>query len=102
MEHLIQLSIAMDDETIKRQAMEAASKHVAEELTNEVFNISYYGRKEGLSKYAKDILMEVVTQYKDDIIAEASRLVAESIKKSKKYKEMMKDFLPEMMAEYGA
>lgn len=100
MEHLIQLSIAMDDESIKKQAMEVASKHIAKELTNEVFSVNYCGRKEGLSEYAKGILMEVVTQYKDDIIAEASRLVAESIKKSKKYKEMMKD-LPEMTAEYG-
>ena len=100
MEHLIQISIAMDDETIAKQAIEIASKNVAKEITEQIFQVNYYDRIEGFSGHAKGVIAEVMESYKDKIIAEASRMVADSIKKSKKYKDLVKD-LPDSVEGSG-
>ena len=89
MEHIIQFGIGIDDERIKNSIEEAAVKEVVRDLKGAILNRGYYGAKDDLGEKTKEIVREVVEGYKDEIVERAAQIVADSIKRSKKYKEVV-------------
>ena len=89
MEHIIQFGIGIDDERIKNSIEDAAVKEVVRDLKGAILNRGYYGAKDDLGEKTKEIVKEVVEGYKDEIVERAAQIVAESIKRSKKYKEVV-------------
>lgn len=89
MEHIIQFGITIDDERIKNAVEESAVKEVAKDLKNAILTPGYYGRSDDLGEKTKEIVKEVVEGHKDEIVECAAQIVAESIKRSKKYKEVV-------------
>ena len=89
MEHILQFGISIDDEMIKRNVEEKATEMVANDLKKEIIKQNYYGNSMGLSSETERIIRDVMEQYKDEIIEGAVQRVAESIKRSKKYKEVL-------------
>lgn len=89
MEHIIQFGIGIDDERIKNSIEDAAVKEVAKDLKNAILTPGYYGRSGDLGEKTQEIVKEVIEGYKDEIVERAAQIVAETIKRSKKYKEVV-------------
>lgn len=89
MEHILQFGVTIDDDAIQKKVMQNASIEITKELKNELFYFRY-GDPSGLKPEVVDIIKGVIEQNKDEIIKLAAHEVAETMKRSKKYKEIMK------------
>lgn len=89
MEHIIQFGIGIDDERIKNAIEKSAVKEIVEDLKSVILIPGRYGSNGDLGEKTKKIVKEVVEGYKDEIVERAAQIVAESIKRSKKYKEVV-------------
>lgn len=92
MEHIIQLSVSVDDQTIERKATEYASKMVAEEVMKAVHRNYYNGQvdkndKTPLKTMIEDAITNMLTEYKDFVLERAAVLLAEKLSRSKAAKE---------------
>lgn len=99
MEHILQFAISIDDQGIKDSIEESARNKLSTELKNEVKNKIIRDNGWGSSTFTdagEKIIKDVMEQYKDDIIQKAAELVADAIKKSKKYREALADIVEEM------
>lgn len=92
MEHIVQFGINIDDETIRKVIERRASEDVLDEIKCDIENrvINGYG---GLSCIAEDIINKILENRKDEIIEKASVIVADSVKRSKKYRNMLADIM---------
>lgn len=93
MEHILQFGINIDDNAIIKRINESAEKQVIDNITNEVKRIiyarSYYGN--GINEHDNTPLKnmvsrkidEVITENKDVIIAEAGRILADRLSRTK-------------------
>ena len=91
MEHVVQFGVNIDDEKIQQAVIGAATKQVEEKLSHELFNYYYRSSQiQGLSEYTQELVKKKLDDWKDEIIAGAIKVVAESIKNTKKYKEAVK------------
>ena len=90
MEHILQFAINIDDETIKSRIEKSATDKMVDELTKDVRD-SIFSRwsNSGFSPAAERIIKKVLEDNKEEIIKNASKMVAESIKRSKKYKDAL-------------
>lgn len=88
MEHIVQFGISIDDEAIRQSVEQSAKNKVVSELKSEIKSklITSWG---DLSPIAKDIITEVLEDNKDEILQKASAMVADSMKRSKKYREAL-------------
>ena len=90
MEHILQFAINIDDETIKSRIEKSATDKMVDELTKDVRDsIFSRGSNSGFSPAAERIIKKVLEDNKEEIIKNASKMVAESIKRSKKYKDAL-------------
>ena len=91
MEHIIQFGITIDDDAIKKNIEKNAVDKLVEELKKEVMKELFTGSSwsRELSYKAKEILKSVMDECKEQIIAEATDYLVETIKRSKKYKEAL-------------
>lgn len=87
MEHIIQIGVAVDDDRIEKAVIESATKAITKEMCEHIF--SYYGSS--LTDTAEEIVRGCINEWKPEIIEKAAELVAESIKRSKAYKEKVKE-----------
>ena len=88
MEHIIQFGITIDDERIRSSVESAAVKELAEDLKAQIFSINRWtGDINGFNAVVEDIVRNMFSEHKDEIIRMAAELVAESMKRTKKYKE---------------
>lgn len=100
MEHIVQFGITIDDDAIKKNLESAAVKEVVKELKQQIFSSSYWGGNvDGLSYNAEQLVKDLFIEYKDVIIEEAAKIVADSIKRSKKYKAALAQITEEMADE---
>lgn len=100
MEHIVQFGITIDDDAIKRNLESIAAREITKELKEQIFNYnSWNDRTIGLSGYAEQLVRDFFIEYKDTIIEEAAKIVADSIKRSKKYKEALAKVTEEMLDE---
>lgn len=91
MEHIIQFGITIDDEVIKQNIERSARDKLVEDLKKEVMKELFTGSgwNRELSYKAKEILKSVMDECKEQILADATDQLVETIKRSKKYKEAL-------------
>ena len=90
MEHIIQFGITIDDDAIKKNIERSAETKLVEDLKRDIRDTVFGGKwSSGLSYKVEDVIRETVTQYKDEIIKNATDQLVESMKRSKKYKEAL-------------
>lgn len=93
-EHLIPITISVDDETIEKKAMEYASKLVAEEVMKATHIVSWSGSVNTkdfspvLNMVEKEV-KTIITKHEDEIVTEAIKVVADKLCKTKKCKELL-------------
>ena len=96
MEHIIQFGITIDDDTIKKRVENAAVKEIAEDLRNQIFATNTWnGAIRGFNDATESIVKNVFAEYKDEIIRLAAEMVADSMKRSKIYKEKLREITNE-------
>ena len=97
MEHLIQMTINVDDkkivESIERNAEKTITENLDKEVKKIIFNFEndWYGNGQirGVSDWTEDRLNEFLEKHKDQIIDLASDKLADKMYKSKKVREVM-------------
>lgn len=97
MEHLIQMTINVDDkkivESIERNAEKTITENLDKEVKKIIFNFEndWYGNGwiRGVSDWTEDRLNEFLEKHKDKIIDLASDKLADKMYKSKKMREVM-------------
>ena len=98
MEHIIQFGITIDDDAIKRNIEESATKTVVTELKNaviaQIFDTNTWSRS--LSATAQKIIKDAFLEHQDEIIKEATAQLVDSMRRSKKYKEALANALEEV------
>ena len=104
MEHIFNIAINMDDETIKRQVAEKAEKEIMANLQREVGRVIFerdsysyrYNNSKGynenhLSDWAKMQFDNFLKNHKDEIIAGATKELADRLARSKAGKAILTD-----------
>lgn len=89
MEHILQFGISIDDDKIEKAVIEAATREAKNELKRKMFADVGWDAK--LSYTAERIVKESIAGWKDEIIELAAAQVAETIKRSKAYREKVKE-----------
>ena len=89
MEHVIQLGINIDDEAIKKAVVADASRKISEELRQQIFSVGYGGSVRGLSDYSEILVKDVMEANKEEIIKRTAELLADSLRRSKKFRDAM-------------
>ena len=87
MEHILQFAVSIDDDRIEKIAIDKASEMFLNEFKEKIYDGRYYG----FSNETKAVIREAVNEYRDQIIKEASRMVADSIRRSNQYKALVGD-----------
>ena len=96
MEHILQFGISIDDESIKSSVESAAVKQLAQDLREQIFVTNHWnGNINGLNTLTEDIVKDVFAEHKDEIIRLAAEMVADSMKRSKVYKEKLREITNE-------
>lgn len=95
MEHILQFAINIDDDTIKKNIEAKAEKQIIDQLAINVKS-SIVNKWGSLTSVAETTIRDVMEEHKDEIIKLAADSVAESIKRSKKYREALANIVEEM------
>lgn len=95
MEHILQFAINIDDNTIKQNIEAKAEKQVIEQLVKDVKS-SIIDKWGSLTFTSENIIRTVMEEHKDEIIKLAADNVAESMKRSKKYREALANIVEEI------
>lgn len=95
MEHILQFGVNIDDDAIRKTVEAKVTTEIKSEIKRSVRNklINTWG---DFTPNMRDIIREVVEEYKDEIISRASEDVANSMKRSKKYKEALASIVEEI------
>lgn len=95
MEHILQFGINIDDDAIikavENRVTDEAKTEIKQSVKDKLFNT--WG---DLTYTTREIIKEVLDEYKEEIISRASEDVANSMKRSKKYKEALASIVEEM------
>ena len=100
MEHILQFAVSIDDDGIKKRIEESAKKQITEDISKDIKKTiinSYSWSTNALTEYGEKLVKSVMEQYKDEIIAGAVQSVADSIKRSKKYREVLTQIANDML-----
>lgn len=95
MEHILQFAINIDDDTIKKNIEANAEKQIVEQIAKDIKS-AILGNYGSLTRTGETIVRTVMEEHKDEIIKLAADSVAESIKRSKKYREALANIVEEM------
>lgn len=110
-EHIVNLAIGVDDEAIRNAIITGAEKQIINsikvDVLNTLFESKYYSckpveidpwtknvsvKKDAILKdFAMELVKETISEYKDEIIGRAVENIAESYKRSKKFKDAVKN-----------
>lgn len=94
MEHIVQFAISIDDKTIQKKLEERGYDDIIDRFKEEFyqhFPKAYYGRKIDWDSMIKDGMIEFLKDYKEEIIDAAAEKLCESFKRTKVFKEKMKE-----------
>ena len=95
MEHILQFGINIDDDAIIKAVENRVTNEVKTEIKQRVKD-KLFNSWGDFTPNMRNILREVLTDYKEEIISRASEEVANSMKRSKKYKEALASIVEEM------
>lgn len=93
-EHLIPITIAVDDETIENKTIEYASKVIGEEVMKATHKKLWGGKYDSddfspILSIVDEKVSDVIKNHEDEIVKEAIKVVAEKLCKTKKCKEIL-------------
>lgn len=100
MEHIIQMAISIEDEKIVKRVEETAENQIIRALTNRVEDVisekrGWYRNEERDYTPLKEMVSEQITKILDDnkdfILAEASKILADKLARSKAGKEILQE-----------
>lgn len=117
-EHVLNFSIGLDDDGIRKAVQETAvreiNKSIKEDILNAIFESSNYwekatatsgsgevtlSRNAKLRRFAKDLVQETIEEHKDEILRMAAAELADSFKRTKAWKEMATSAIMEEVEE---
>lgn len=98
MEHIIQFGVTIDDDAIKKNIEEKATNKIVGAVTQSLKD-KLFSRYGGFTYDSQEMFGQFLDKYKDEIIANATAQVVDSIKRSKKYKEALAKVAEEMISE---
>lgn len=105
-EHVLNFSIGLDDDGIRKAVQESAvreiNESIKEDILNAIFKSSNYWQKATttshgevvldkdaeLRGFVKDLVKETIEEHKDELLRMAASELVESFKKTKAWKEM--------------
>lgn len=97
MEHIIQIAIGVDDESIKRNVAEHAEKviieHIEKDIRDLIFEKNGYDRITGPKYFVKKLVEDIIEDNKPEIIKAAAENLADRLMKSKKVREAVDEVL---------
>lgn len=93
-EHLIPITISVDDETIENKATDYASKLIAKEVLKATHKCDWTGEPrqndyEPILKIVENKVETIINENKDLIIQGAIKALAEKLSRTKKCKELL-------------
>ena len=94
MEHILQFGINIDDDKIKASIEESARREIVGQTIKEVKKSLF--NSWGLSCEVEKIVRDVLKEHQDEIIEKAADIVAQSIKRSKKYRDALANIIDEV------
>lgn len=93
MEHIVQFAIGIDDEAVTERVIAAATNELIKDVKSNIYKKGYYSS--GFTDTVENIIKTAVSEYKDEIVDRASEMLFNSIRHSKKYKEIVSNVLTE-------
>lgn len=100
MEHIVQFAIGIDDEAIKKKIEESAEKQIIDKFYKDFVDsvaIDWHGGfknntclSNGFRSMAIQAVETVIDEYKNTIIEETAKILADRLLKTKAAKEMLK------------
>lgn len=107
MQHVISVAFDFDDATVQKIVEKNAEKKIIEDIEEMVLkrifqSRSYYGsgkidpEKDQLSEWTESIVKDLFNENREEIMNRAAKLVADSVKKSKYYKDGIADICKEV------
>ena len=104
MEHIVQVAIGVDDAAIRKHIMETAEAEIKasikQDVLDELFEPRYYRRHadpkdDSLKEWAKDMIREVIDEYRDEIIAKGTKAFTDGLMRTKAVKAIIADVVSE-------
>lgn len=89
-EHIFQIAIAVDDDTIKAQATKYCAEQISKALNDDYVNKGYYGKctlGAKLTEVVEECCDKFLADHRSEIVDEAVKLVANKVFRSKAFKE---------------
>lgn len=106
MQHVVQIAFDFDDEGVAKAIEAGVEKKVESEIRDALLRRLYTSRRWGsktiepdydpLSEWSEYIIRDLFNKNKEEIMNRAAKLVADSVKKSKYYKEGIADICKEV------
>ena len=106
MQHVVTVAFDFDDKTIQKIVESSAEKKIVEEIKDMMLQKIYRSRgwnsktidpkNDPFSEWTESIIRDLFNENKEEIMDRAAKLVADSVKKSKYYKEGIADICKEV------
>lgn len=113
-DHIVSFSVGIDDDGIRKNVEDLATKQIINEIKqgiiNNVFSVRRYGAQATtmdysgnlklaseaeLAEMSKQIILDTISEYKEEIISRAAEMLADSYKRTKVWKEATAEVLNE-------
>ena len=95
MEHILQFGISIDDEAIKKNIEKSATDNLANEIIKDVRDALFERWGGGFTETGKSVVREFLKEHEDEILQGAITEVANTMKRSKKYREALAKIVEE-------
>lgn len=104
--HMLQISIDLDGDVLKKTIEQRAEKEIIEETKKQIkeaifkptYSYSYSPSKGNLDDWIVEYIKSVIQESKDQIIEAAARDLADSMRRSKPVRERFCDYLQEELS----
>lgn len=106
MQHVVQIAFDFDDNTVQKIIESGAEKKIVEEIKDMMLQKIYKSRHWGnrkiepeydpFSEWTESVIRDLFNENREEIMDRAAKLVADSVKKSKYYKEGIADIFKEV------
>lgn len=106
MQHVVTVAFDFDDKSIQKIIENGAEKKIVEEIKDMMLQKIYRSHRWGskkiepdydpFSEWTESIIRDLFNENKEEIMDRAAKLVADSVKKSKYYKEGIADICEEV------
>lgn len=106
MQHVVTVAFDFDDKTIQKIIESNAEKKIIEEIKDmmlqKIYRSHHWGSRkiepdmDPFSEWTESIIRDLFNENKEEIMDRAAKLVADSVKKSKYYKERIADICKEV------